>query len=230
MADPNISALPPEPQRAVSPRPTTTRAQRRAAPHQPRRLAQTRDQAFLSPSAQAQATRQAAETQVSDPQPRAAAPTRAPGRLQQILAMLPGVPIGRITAEELLRRRQVLRDIDEGRLKPDPNSRLGAYLATRGFPPGTVGHSVHNAIGTIFLGLGNLGEEQIGTVFNSDAARALYHQPVDGPASRQIAEMEYAYWAQVRRQNPWSIGGRLGTMFGPDSRDVLQRWIFSQLP
>lgn len=120
-----------------------------------------------------------------------------------------------------------LRAIDEGRLKPDPDSRLGAYDATKGYKEGTVGHSVHNAIGTIYAALGTTGEEKIGTVFNSPEAKKLYDQPVNSDASKKIAQMEYDYWAKTRKDNPWSVGGFLGTQFGPGTRDWLQKNIFN---
>lgn len=119
-----------------------------------------------------------------------------------------------------------LRRIDDGTMVPDPNSRLGAYYATRGYEPGTVGHATHNAIGTIYASMGTVGEEQIGRVFNSPEARATYDQPVDGPASRRMAEMEHKYWETTRQQNPWSVGGNLGSAFGPGARDWLQQNIF----
>lgn len=73
---------------------------------------------------------------------------------------------------------RVLRNVDNGSITPDPESRLGAYAATRGYPVGTVGNSVHNAIGTIYVTFANYGQERIGRVFNSPEARALYDQPV----------------------------------------------------
>lgn len=113
--------------------------------------------------------------------------------------------------------------IDNGELKPDPNSRLGAYAATTGYPPGTVGNAVHNAIGTIYIVFGDWFEEEIGTVFNSPEAMALYNEPVDGPASLQIAQLEWDYWRSVGI----TPGGLLGSAFLPGVRDWLQRKVFS---
>jgi hypothetical protein len=106
----------------------------------------------------------------------------------------------------------------------DPNSRLGAYQATGGYREGTVGHSAHNAIGQIYSMAGTIGEDQIGTVFNSDAARALYNQPVNSAASRQLAGMEHAYWSQQQEQG--TLGGHMGAAVSPETRDWLQRETF----
>lgn len=125
------------------------------------------------------------------------------------------------------KRLQSLRDIDNGNMKPDPNSRLGAYAATKGYDKGTVGHAVHNAIGTIYTSMGTVGEEEIGKVFNSDEAKALYNKPVDGPAGLEIATMEHNYWKSMRSSNSKSVGGHLGSVFSPKVRDRLQRHIFS---
>ncbi len=123
-----------------------------------------------------------------------------------------------------------LAQVNAGTLRPDLNSRLGAYAATAGYPAGTVGEAVHNAIGTIYVGLGTTGEEQIGTVFNSAEARALYGQPLTPETSRRIAAIEHAYWERVRARNPWSFGGNVGSAFGVGTRDLLQRYLFSTQP
>lgn len=159
----------------------------------------------------------------------AAADPNAPGAINAVTQTARRTVGGAVQAVEDLAgggRLSTLRDIDEGRVTPDPDSRLGAYAATRGHREGTVGHSVHNAIGTIYAALGTTGEERIGTVFNSPEARALYGEPVNSPASRRIAEMEHAYWSRIREQNPLSVGGNLGSLFGPGSRDFLQRQVF----
>ena len=122
---------------------------------------------------------------------------------------------------------RTLERIDNGELTPEPETRLGAYAATRGYAPGTVGASVHRAIGTIYLTFGNYGQENIGRVFNSPEARALYDQPVTSCAGQQMAELEYQYWRDVAAEDSWSPGGELGSMFNPTVRDFLQRHVFS---
>lgn len=129
----------------------------------------------------------------------------------------------------IAQRVTALAAVDRGAVQPPRDSRLGAYAATRGYPPGTVGHAVHNAIGTIFSTLGTYGEERIGSVFNSPEARALYSQPVDGPAGRRMAALEHRYWDMVRREDPLSAGGQLGAAFDPAARDFLQREFFSRV-
>ena len=119
-----------------------------------------------------------------------------------------------------------LIDIDNGDLTPNPDSRLGAYAATAGYDPGTVGNAVHNAIGTIYGSLGTFGEENIGRVFNSSEAKALYDQPVDSDAGLQMATIEHQYWNNVRQEDPLSPGGNLGSAFSPKARDFLQKNVF----
>ncbi len=123
-------------------------------------------------------------------------------------------------------RGDIKQSVDDGKLTPDPESRLGAYAATKGYPAGTVGNAVHNAIGTIYSTLGNYGEEKIGRVFNSPEAKALYDQPVDSDAGRQMAAIEQQYWANVKSEDGASPGGNLGAAFSPGVRDWLQRHIF----
>jgi hypothetical protein len=123
---------------------------------------------------------------------------------------------------------RVLGRVDDGTLVPDPDSRLGAYAATRGYPVGTVGHSVHNAIGTIYVTFANYGQEKIGRVFNSPEARALYNQPVASCAGYQMALLEYQYWSDVRGEDGLSPGGNMGSAFNPTARDLLQRHVFDR--
>jgi hypothetical protein len=125
-------------------------------------------------------------------------------------------------------REQTLADIDAGKTTPNPDSRLGAYDATKGYPPGSVGDSVHNAIGEIYKDLGDYGQENIGRVFNSDEAKALYGDPVDSDSGRKMAEIEHQYWQNVKSEDPWSMGGQLGSAFNPAARDWLQRNWFSR--
>lgn len=126
----------------------------------------------------------------------------------------------------LLDKLDTLSKIDRGELTPNPDSRLGAYAATAGYPPGTVGNAVHNAIGTIYGTFGTFGEENIGRVFNSPQAQALYNQPVDSDAGLQMATIENQYWNNVRQEDPWSPGGNMGSAFSPSVRNWLQKHIF----
>lgn len=119
-----------------------------------------------------------------------------------------------------------LSDVDSGRYTPDPESRLGAYAATKGYPPGTVGNAVHHAIGTIYVVFGTYGEEKIGRVFNDPAAKALYNDPVDSPSGQRMAQIELRYWNNVAKEDPYSGGGKLGSAFGANFRNWLQQNIF----
>lgn len=127
-------------------------------------------------------------------------------------------------------RTEELQAIDQGRVAPAPSSRLGAYAATAGYPPGTVGHGVHGAIAAIYITLGDVGQEQIGDVFRSPQAQAEMPYPVGSPHGRAIAELEYDYWRQRRADDWLSVGGQLGSLFGPDSRAALQSWFDSHPP
>jgi hypothetical protein len=123
-----------------------------------------------------------------------------------------------------------LRRIAAGQLRPPLHTRLGAFAATCGYPEGTVGYAVNRAIGILYLGLGVYGEERIGTVFNSPAARVHYPNSVRSPSSRAVAQMEFDYWASVRAEDGWSSGARIATAFDPASRDWLQREVFTRAP
>lgn len=123
-------------------------------------------------------------------------------------------------------RAGAIADIDAGRLVPDPASRLGAYAATAGYPVGSVGHAVHNAIRLIYLEFGTWGEERIGRVFNSPEARALYNDPVESQSGALMAAIEHRYWQNALAEDSWSGGGRLGSAFDPTARDFLQKYLF----
>jgi hypothetical protein len=130
------------------------------------------------------------------------------------------------TPSAVAQRAADLVGVDNGSIQPDPNSRLGAYAATAGYPDGTVGSAVHNAIGTIYAGLGTYGEENIGRVFNSSAAQSLYGDPVDSQSGLEMAQIEHNYWQNVAKEDPYSAGGKLGSAFNPTTRDWLQKNIF----
>jgi hypothetical protein len=121
---------------------------------------------------------------------------------------------------------RTLNRVDSGALTPDPDSRLGAYAATRGYPAGTVGNAVHIAIGTIYVTFANYGQEKIGRVFNAPQAKALYNQPVASCAGMQMALLEYQYWSDVQSEDAWSAGGHMGSMFNPTVRNWLQTKVF----
>ena len=104
-----------------------------------------------------------------------------------------------------------------GHRDPPRHSRLGAFKATLGYAEGTVGRGANRAIAAIYISLGTVGEDRIGAVFNSPEAMALFPKDGCGPASRRLAEIEYAYW---RGQN--TIGGYMGSAFPPSVRAAIQ--------
>lgn len=109
-----------------------------------------------------------------------------------------------------------------------PDSRLGAFKATLGYCPRTVGDAVNNAIAILYVALGTYGEERIGTVFSSPAAKRLYPDSVQSDSSRQVARMEYDYWSRVKKEDPWSSGSTIATAFDPKTRDWLQKMVFGR--
>lgn len=125
-------------------------------------------------------------------------------------------------------RLRNLNDVDTGALKPEAWTRLGAYEATRGYPQGTVGYAIHNAIGDIYLMLGDIGQEKIGLVFNNAITRTLYDQPVTSWANLAAATIEYNYWLGVRQADWTSFGGYAGAAFTPEVRAWLQENVYSR--
>lgn len=115
-----------------------------------------------------------------------------------------------------------LEAVRKGTLTPDPSSRLGAYKATLGYQPGTVGYAVNKQIGNIYNGLGTFGEDQIGKVFNSPEAKALYNEPVGSDASKQMAAMELKYWNDQKAKG--TVGGYMGSSVPVGARDWLQKY------
>lgn len=104
---------------------------------------------------------------------------------------------------------------------PDPESRLGAYYATRGYNVGTVGSAVHRVIGSMYLILGSVAEEKIGRIYNNQAVKALLSQPVQAAATRCLTHIEQLYYTNVRRENPESLGARIGSVLTIRSRDCI---------
>ncbi len=80
----------------------------------------------------------------------------------------------------------------------DPNGRLGAMLAARRFEPHQVGAGVFPAIRAIHAVFGNIGEQQIGRLFNGPQAQALMGQPRNQANHQQLGAMEHQYWQDER--------------------------------
>lgn len=124
-------------------------------------------------------------------------------------------------------RLRNLNDIDRGTVSAEASTRLGAYEATRGYQQGTVGYAIHNAIGDIYLLLGDVGQEKIGLVFNNPITQTLYDLPVSSWANLAVATIEYNYWLGVRQADWTSFGGYAGAAFTPEVRAWLQENVYS---
>lgn len=120
--------------------------------------------------------------------------------------------------------------IDNKTKQTDPESRLGAYACTAGYPEGSVGRSVHNAIGFIYMALGTYMEEKIGRVFCDPSSIAYYNDPIESDSSVRMGEVEQRYWDNVRMEDDWSAAGKLGAAFSPSVRDWLQKYPFRYFP
>ncbi len=114
------------------------------------------------------------------------------------------------TGAQAAQRIDELNAVDDGVMHPNPTSRLGAYEATRGYPPGTVGFAVHSAFGAIYQVMGAVGENEIGNVANSNAAKLLYALPLSDENSSRYSELEYGYWTTEYNRDPMNLGARIG--------------------
>lgn len=135
-----------------------------------------------------------------------------------------------LMSPSLSSRTATLLLVESGAIKPDQESRLGAFAGTHGYPAGTVGNAVHLGIAAIYLALGDAGQENIGRVFNSPEARALYGQPIDSDANLEMARIEYGYWSNVLREDSWSPGAHLATQMSPEVRALAQKLISAPSP
>lgn len=107
----------------------------------------------------------------------------------------------------------------------NPDSRLGAMIAARHFDNNQVGFGVYPSIRLIHTVFGNVGEQQIGKVFNSPQAQEIMGAPRTFENNRRLGEMEYQYWQGEQWQGE-NIGDEFMIQFGahvdPDVRAFLQ--------
>jgi len=89
-------------------------------------------------------------------------------------------------------QRQALENPDQ----VDPNGRLGAMLAAGRFHQGQVGYGVQPAIRLIHGVFGNIGQQQIGRVFNGPEAQEIMAAPRDPENNRRLGEIEHNYWQE----------------------------------
>jgi hypothetical protein len=112
-----------------------------------------------------------------------------------------------------------------GRVPVDPSSRLGAFVSTAKFGPGTVGFGAHPAIGGIHSLFGGIGQSTIGTLFNSMGAQNLAAQSIKSGANKGLGTLEHSFWKKTLF-SPTSIGevfgGAMGSSFVPSVRAGIQ--------
>jgi hypothetical protein len=109
--------------------------------------------------------------------------------------------------------------------KPNLESRLGAFYATRGYKIGSVGSAVHRIIGGMYLVLGSAGEEKIGRIYNNQAVKVLFNQPIESAAIRCLAYIEQLYFTNVKNENLESLGAALGAIVTARTRDCLTQLV-----
>jgi hypothetical protein len=109
--------------------------------------------------------------------------------------------------------------------KANPDGRLGAMLAAKDFNPDQVGFGVFPSIRLIHTIFGNIGEQHIGSVFNTPEAQEIMRSLRTPENHRRLGAMEQQYWQSERRQGK-NIGDELMIIFGantnPDVRADLQ--------
>jgi hypothetical protein len=105
----------------------------------------------------------------------------------------------------------------------DPDSRLGSYETTKGYAEGTVGNTLHRAIGSIYTLLGPIAQDDVGRLFRDPSMVSLYSLPVDSWAESQVNDKEYLFWAS---KSPDDLGRKMATVFSPSVRRWLQIHIF----
>ena len=125
--------------------------------------------------------------------------------VEELRGMGPGPNIARLIA------------VATGMEHPPKYSRLGAFKAVLGHAQGTVGYAVTRAIAAIYITLGEIGQDEIGLVFNSPEAQSLLDGDACGPASKKLAELEFGYW-----NGQDTLGGFLGSQFNPTVRTAMQ--------
>lgn len=102
----------------------------------------------------------------------------------------------------------------------NPYGRLGAMLAAKDFESHQVGYGVYPSIRLIHFLFGNIGEQEIGRVFNSVEGQELLRQIRSEENHQKLGKMEYEYWkSQVGKGK--TIGDRFMINFGAS---VDEKW------
>ena len=107
----------------------------------------------------------------------------------------------------------------------NPHGRLGAMLASRNFDHNQVGYGVYPSIRLIHLLFGNIGEQEIGRLFNSPEGQALMKELRTIENHKKLGTIEQKYWISEKGQGK-NISDELMICFGavadPDFRAYVQ--------
>lgn len=107
----------------------------------------------------------------------------------------------------------------------DPNGRRGAMLATRHFERDQVGYGVHPSIRLIHLLFGNIGEQEIGKLFNSLEVQAIMRKSRTHENHKELGAEEVKYWkGQLKKGKtiPDNMMIRFGALMPADTRAYIQ--------
>lgn len=107
----------------------------------------------------------------------------------------------------------------------DPNGRRGAMLATRNFERDQVGYGVHPSIRLIHLLFGNIGEQEIGKLFNSPEVQVIMRKSRTHENHKELGAEEVKYWkGQLKKGKtiPDNMMIRFGALMPADARAYIQ--------
>ncbi|PWN72322.1 hypothetical protein C1631_006910 [Chryseobacterium phosphatilyticum] len=111
--------------------------------------------------------------------------------------------------------------------KVDPDSRLGAMIATKDFTRDQVGYGVYPSIRLIHLLFGNVGEQKIGEVFNRPDVQKALRKIRTHESHKFVGSIEESYWKGERKKGE-NIFDELMILFGAnvnaDTRACIQEW------
>lgn len=107
----------------------------------------------------------------------------------------------------------------------DKNGRLGAMIATKDFLPDQVGYGVYPSIRLIHLLFGDIGEQQIGKIFNDPEMQKMLKELGTHENHQLVGSKEQEYWREQweKEKNPVrKIMAGLGAAFDGESRAYIQ--------
>lgn len=132
-----------------------------------------------------------------------------------------GVALGSSMIENYLDQEEAIRNPSQ----VSPDGRLGAMLSSQKFEEGQVGYGANPSIRGIHTVFGNVGEQGIGSVFNSPEAQRLMASPSTFKNNRALGQLEYDYWkSQVGQGETWGDEAmiRFGAAVPPGMRAGIQ--------